>query len=436
MDRTRRLLRLVLATALLGVIAPAGTAHAAATGDLLFGSFGGNAYGTKASVITGDIATKLGRSAYITSGCDGTGGVVKSNTVDTVDAGPAAKAQQIYTTAFSDKTATTGVVRHTAKVEGVRLLGGRVKADAVKAVARTRADETTARSDAHGSKFVDLVVDGEQIASPKANTKIKLRGIGFLKFKSVERSGDGEDSSGISLDMLRVVVKKDNRFDLPIGAEIVVAHAASKFRRVEPAAVVDGNAFAASATSQVGEVENRVGRAAAIYLGCRGTEGKVLSNNVELLDAPGLVVSGTGRTTAEGDVTSTPTYAKTTARLQDVNLLGGLITADVVKAVARTTWEPATGGIASAAGSKFVNLSVLDVPFAVTPPPNTEVLLPGIGHVVLNEQKLSSDGDATGATAKVIMIHVFVDEVDNALGLPAGTELTIASAKSAVHPFN
>ncbi len=437
MERTRTALRLVLAVSLLGLIAPVSASAQESSGEQLFGSFGGNAFGTYANAITGDVATKLGRSAYITSGCNGTGGRVRSDTVDTVDAGGAAKAQQIYNTAYTNKTASDGVARHTSKVEGVRLLGGRVSADAVKAVARTKADSSTARSNTRGSRFIDLTIDGTPVASrPARNERMKLPGIGYIVLKKVERRGNGVYSSAISVNMITIVVKESNRFDLPVGAKIVVAHAASRFKRHEPVAVVDGAGFAAFAISQADKVENKVGRAASIYLPCRGTNGKVLSNNVQSLKATApdgrtIVAAETGRTTTMGTVAKSETLAVTTSDLINANLLDGAITADRVTAFAKATYD-STGGSASANGSNFEGLELAGTPFQASPPPNTRVPLPGLGYVILNEQKLRSG--PTGASARVIMLHVFID-TENSFGLPVGTEIIVSSARSAAKAF-
>src|SRR5205823_6347422 len=70
--------------------------------------------------------------------------------------------------------------------------------------------------------------------------------------------------------------------------------------------------------------------------------------------------------------------AMATADVHDANLLitqlGGVITADEVKAVSTTTHD-ATGFHTSAEGSTFVNLVVAGIPIMGTPPPNTQINL-------------------------------------------------------------
>jgi hypothetical protein len=430
MRRDRLGLRLFVTVGLLGVLAPVSAGAAQQPTGMLEGTFGGNAYGTLAnSRVADDIKTKLGRSAYITSGCDGTKGLLRTNRVDSIRAGKVARADTVYTTAKTTKTETAGSVRHTARIGDLSLLGGKITADAVVAKAHTRADENSASSNVRGSELIGLQIGGDP-SRIRAGKAVSLGRIGHVVFKDVTRTGNGRDRSGIAVNMITVVVERANRFGLPIGARIVVGHAASLFNRTQPVGVVDGDGFAASAKSSAGDVENKVGRAAAIYLPCRGTDGKVLSNNVKVVDGAGLVVSATGRTTTQGDVSGSSADARTTAMLEDVHVLGDLITADSAKAVARADFD-GTQGTASAWGSEFVNLSVGGVPTA-TPPPNTEVNLPPVGRVILNEQTLSGGPD--GARARVIMIHVFVDR-DNAYGLPVGTEIIVSSAKAAARRF-
>src|SRR4030095_15171162 len=109
-----------------------------------------------------------------------------------------------------------------------------------------------------------------------------------------------------------------------------------------------------------------------------------------------------------------------------ITLLGGVITADEVKAVSTTTHDN-SGFHTSADGSTFVNLVVAGVPINVLPAPNTSISLPGFGHVVLNEQitKVRS----RSASFTVNMIHVFID-VANVLNIPIGTQIIVSHAFS------
>lgn len=117
--------------------------------------------------------------------------------------------------------------------------------------------------------------------------------------------------------------------------------------------------------------------------------------------------------------------AQSTAHLQNVNILNGLITAQTVIA-ATSSWVSGSAG-RNALGSSFTNLTVNGVPLGsgdYLPAPNTRIDLPGVGFAVLNEQI------ASGASGiRVNMIRVVLR--DALTGIPTG-EIIVASASSAV----
>jgi hypothetical protein len=104
-----------------------------------------------------------------------------------------------------------------------------------------------------------------------------------------------------------------------------------------------------------------------------------------------------------------------------------------------------SGAFSDAAGSTFTNLAIAgvgslsgDSPVA----PNTNISLPGVGYVVLNEQIPSGDG-VTSSGLTVNMIHVYLQSLIGGgctpLGCLPGTltntgEIIVGSATSAVGP--
>ena len=154
-------------------------------------------------------------------------------------------------------------------------------------------------------------------------------------------------------------------------------------------------------------------------------------NTVLSADATPLFTTGVINTTADGTVLVDGTLqAMATADVHDASLLiaqlGGVITADEVKAVSTTTHDN-SGFHTNAEGSTFVNLVVAGVPITVNPPPNTNISLPGFGHVVLNEQ--ITRVRSTSASFTVNMIHVFITEA-NVLNIPIGTQIIVSHASS------
>jgi hypothetical protein len=436
-----RMLFILLVAAALSALALAsvGAAQGSAA-TLLKGSFDGHGYGTFANAKAGPVATELGRSAFVPLGCAGTGGETRSNVIDSLEAGDdgrVLRADEVVATAFSDRTSSSAVAKTTSTVSGLNAFDGLITADAVKAVATTSADASKIRTTSRGSKFVNLTIAGEAIdADVATNTRVDLPGIGYVLLKSVNKGGNGTSIGKITVDMITVVVTEDNDYALPVGARIVVAEADSGFRRLEPADELGGQAYAATAASTIDEVENRVGRAAFIAVGCQGTQGKVRSNNVNLLNVEGVLSSGTGRTTAYGESLSTGSVVRTTATVEDVDLLGGLIRADLVKAVAENTRSKSGQTTSSADGSRFVNLTIAGESIDANVPPNTRIDLPGVGYVIVNEQRLlQPTATREQASALVRALHVVVDTGDT-LGLPVGTELIVAHAKTTIEPFD
>ena len=117
----------------------------------------------------------------------------------------------------------------------------------------------------------------------------------------------------------------------------------------------------------------------------------------------------------------------TTAQAANVSVLNGLITAEAVLAVA-TSYANGVTATSESNGSALLGLVVNGVDYADGPPaPNTQVSLPGVGYVVLNEQIPYGDGaHNTGLT--VNMIHVYL--TDPVSGTPTG-DIVIGMAKSA-----
>lgn len=424
-------LAVVLAVSLASVALLASSLSASAASGTLKGSFGGRAYATFANATAGTIATQLGRSAFIPCPCKGTNGVLLSNTVDQVQADHVLKADATLSTARASKSAMkTAKVRMTAQVAGLRALDGAITADAILGVSRTSATAASLSTSTAGSTFVNLHILGHGIPSGvAANTQISLPGFGYVRLRETHRFGNGLTLRGVQVDMLHIVITRLNVLNIPIGTEIRVAEARSLYSRSQPTVVVHGAAWAASANSTSLTFENRVGKAAAIFMPCLGTKGKVKHNDVHLITVPGILTSGTGKTTVYGVVGDSAT-AKTTAEVQSLDMLGGLVTADLVRGVSRSHWSQSTDSSSvSSFGSRFVNLHVAGVAVGDNVAPNTELALPGIGTVTLYERIATSNADT--ADLNVAMIHVRVT-MANALGLPVGTDLLVAVARSGV----
>ncbi len=136
-----------------------------------------------------------------------------------------------------------------------------------------------------------------------------------------------------------------------------------------------------------------------------------------------LVTGGATNTSAQ----SFPSQmSQATSDVVSVSLLGGLISAQELKAVS-TTSLISSGFQVSSAGTTFTSLVVAGVPIIGTPAPNTQIPLLGLGNVVLNEQIPFTNNSEAQLT--VNMLHITIN-VQNPLGIPVGTNIVIGSATS------
>ena len=169
---------------------------------------------------------------------------------------------------------------------------------------------------------------------------------------------------------------------------------------VTPAQSVSGQAYGALVQGPSGTQQ----LALAVLPAVAQTDGAMADGEADALSVPGTITTEalTGNTSGSiGDAAA----AQSVATVFNVNLLNGLITATNLTATVSST--------SNALGSTFGNLVVNGVPMtsgdgAIAP--NTRVNLPGVGYVVLNEQRPTGDGvRASGLT--VNLIHVVLQSL-------------------------
>jgi hypothetical protein len=425
-------LSLSILSGIAALVLMAATAIPAAASDLP-GAFRGNAYAAFGNVKAGPIAASLGRSAFQGCPCEGTNGLTLTTEVDALSAGDnggTITAGTTKSTAFTQKTATTAEVQNTSTVSGLNVLAGLITADGIKSVATMSATAKTLTPSSDGSTLGNLVVAGQAIpANVPANTVIPLPGIGSVTLNKVTTTGTAKNAL-IVVDMLTVDVNVKNGLGLAIGAKIVIAHAQAGFVRKQPNDVFGGQAYAATANDAIGNnLENKIGKSAALGLDCQGTGKKTKTNSAASLSAGGVLTMGDGATTAFGGLEGAANVSRTTATVSGINLLGGVIQVGAMQAVAQSSMQD---GVVtpSTDGSGFTGLTVAGVAIPITLPPNTKLTLPLLGNVIVNEQIVKQDGSVS-----VNGLHITVTSSLNLLGLPVGAELIVAHAASSIGSF-
>jgi hypothetical protein len=168
----------------------------------------------------------------------------------------------------------------------------------------------------------------------------------------------------------------------------------------------------------------------AVLPAVSGTDGAEADAQGGAMNVAGALSSDFLNSITSGEIGSAEAGAQSTSSAASVNILNGLITADEVVANVMSSVGQ-SGAFSSADGSTVTNLTVAGQSLAGDQPvaPNTNVSLPGVGYVVLNEQIPSGDG-VTSSGLTVNMIHVYLQSLPGAL--TSTGEIIVGSATSSV----
>jgi len=380
-------------------------------------AFQGNAYGTKATL--GHTVTS-GRTAPVGLGCSVAPGVHKTNTAAGVSAPPLLGAGTINTTA--DTYASPIEAKTSAEVQDLGMLSGLITATAIKSVSSTTHTASGFDTSSAGTSFTKLVIAGVPVTGVvDPNTKVDVPLFGYIVLnEQVEKIG--KRSASLTVNGLHLVITLDNALGIPVGTEVVVAHANSGLSGpIEK--VVDG--FAYGSRAKVGDVIAS-GPSFKVSLPCLGTNGRIRVSKGAGVSVGEILKTGQIRNTAEGTVDADSASAETTSSVDNANLLSGLVHAKTIKADAHAAGN-ANGTTFSDNGSSFAELDVQGHPeINADVPANTKVHIAGLGtlwlHRVIHRQ----------SSIEVRMIELIVRH-ENVLGLPIGSNLQVAVAHASVH---
>ena len=405
--------------------------RAAAT--VIPGQFFGQSASVEAQAIVGPVSLGVDNAAAESCPCSGTNGIKRTSRVSTLSIGPAgstASATTASASAYALKTSMGASSIQTSTISKLNILSGLITADAIKASAGISVTTTALTPSFAGSVLTNLVVAGQKIAADVApNTAIKLAGLGTLTIKFVQTGTYGTLATGIEVEMLRLEVGQSNSLGLPVGAVLVFGEASAGFYRVQPAASLGGYASSLAVSANAGALlqETAVAGAFAGVGSCTGTDGPV-SQSVAALSVPNVLSLGANTSTANAGPSGKSYISRTSATVADVSLLGGLITATNIVAVAQ---EARTGKVStpSTVGTTFGELVVAGVPVSANVAPNTIITLPEIGYVVLNEQPTPTTGHV-----QVTGLHIVVN-ASNTLGLPIGAQIFVSHAEADATAF-
>jgi uncharacterized repeat protein (TIGR01451 family) len=331
-----------------------------------------------------------------------------------------------------------------AKTANVRLAipGLTLSADTVVARSQSNATALTSGSSLAGSTVQNLVINGTKYADINTPTTIDVKdpltgvleghvyvlqnvGTGAAKpTAQPESTATGPAfKSGLTVNAIHVSVTVAG-----INTDVVVAHAESAAAfpaglGCQPFPSVRGDAYVLDTPNlnpPLGEVQNGL-------VTLPSTGGTVDS---AIADLSPLGV-GAGLTHTDGSITLLPTsaHAFSSATLNDLNLLGGAITATTVRSTSSTTGASSTGTTTI----EHLVIGGVDICDALglssicTPAPNTVLLLDN--DTIIVELRETITGTDT-SEMRVNAVHIFVIGKGNPLNLPVGAEVVLSSSFS------
>src|SRR6266446_3018611 len=356
-------------------------------------------------------------------------------------------------TSTVDSTTNTATDTGVAESAGGNLVGGLVTADVVRAVATAQASAFNSSFSSAGSAFNNLVVNGTHVSNVNPNTTIDLPaaqfGAGsFVKlFEEIGSSfqpspgqlAGGTFAADLTVNMIRVHITS-----LAVtgdAVDLVVSHAQAHADFPQPAGcpalvgTVSGNATIVNEQTNRSELPVVVGFVSIPPQG--GHDHQDLDQLSTL-----VVSSGTSVSDSAGTVLASSSNSTSFAKAQNVCVVpvNGPCTV-FASAIISQANSSSGGGISSsdAQGTSLLGLSVGGMSVGDNPPPNTTILLPGIGSVTLNEQTCDGGGvppcsGTASSGIRVRAIHVIVNN-PNALGVPQGADVIVSEAHAdSSHP--
>jgi hypothetical protein len=206
-----------------------------------------------------------------------------------------------------------------------------------------------------------------------------------------------------------------------LGMTIILSLSASS--QAQTTGSVTGNAYGASVKALTGSLN----ATPSVTLPATGDIGDA---DLASVDVAGLLSTKTLSSVTTGVVGENAASAQSYSTVQDVSILNGVITAKLVEAMASSTGNGAQAG-SNSAGTTLVDLVINGVPKGlVSPSPNTQIAVPGVGTLILNEQTASGNG-TTSTGLDVTALHLVLTTTDPLLGTTTKTgDIVVAAAGS------
>jgi hypothetical protein len=327
----------------------------------------------------------------------------------------------------TDVSSSPQTAQATANTAAITLLGGLITAQAIKAVSTTTLQSNgTFQVSSAGSTFNNLVIVGHVYnGSVPANTRVNIPLIGYVVLNE-QTSNISTALANLTVNMIHIHVTTLNILGLQVGTEIIVSNANSGMVNVFAPAILNGGSFG---TEVLGQLLSSA-PTAPVILPCLGTSGSLLTSTLASVNLPSILTSGTVTSSGESDITEYKSSGRTTSTVQGLNLLSGLVTANVMTAQVNTVVDD-TIQVFSVGTDTFAGISVAGHPeITDNVPYNTSVSLAGLGTLYLKRVIYTPPGIRA---VEVRSLELVVNQ-NNTYGLPIGLDVIVGDALIQVIP--
>lgn len=314
-----------------------------------------------------------------------------------------------------------------ADTASISLLGGLITAQEIKAVSTTTIDSNGVfHVSASGSTVSNLVILGHVYnGSVPANTRINIPLLGYLVLNE-QLANIGGSQATFTVNMIHLHVTSINILGLQIGTELVVSNATSGMVNVFAPGIISGESYG---TQVLGPLLSSAPTAPE-SLPCFGTHGQVLTNSLASINLPSILNSGTVTDTVESNLTFSASSGQNTSTVQGLNLLNGLVTANVMRAQVFAAVNDSYNYILNGTDS-FVGISVAGHPeITDSVPYNTNVSIGGLGTLYL---KRIIHNMPYPHYVEVRSLELVVNQ-NNSYNLPIGLDVIVGDTQIQIIP--
>ncbi|MET3923743.1 choice-of-anchor P family protein [Arthrobacter sp. UYEF20] len=383
--------------------------------------FSVSAYGSY--IVNADKSLVSGPTALSVISCTSATGKTSTNNVAAVNV-PAVGTVGIAATSVKTLLTTTGKrAEASSTVAGANLLGGRITAGAITSTSSADKSTTGGFSGANQTTIANLKVLGLPIGvSPAPNTIIDLKDPLLGSLGTITLNGQEKrlvnGTYQVSTTAVRVQILKSGLPGLKIGTDIRLGVSTARLTPPQ-AGYLTGSGFSTKASL----LNGLVGSGATAYAPVK-CAGGTSTANVAGATIPGVLTAGAATTNTTG--TLTPTLkASVTNTLAGLNVTGGLVTVDAIKAETSASRAPSGGTVTLTDTSTFTNLKIKGfAAINASVAPNTVVQVPGLGQVTLHKVV------KTSSSITVTMIEIVLNQAVGSL--PTGSKIQIGYSRSGV----